>query len=279
MSLFDIGREATEWMYKAYNAAGYHLQAMMERKGGVSLDSFYWIRSTPTIPSLADLIFGYKDKIFAVAIVKTRIIDGHREITPDEDRSIARLEKVCKDNELTACLMPINQDLSLLLNDGWGLMNTGFLTRGEKLMEIEPDRMAEDRDVEMSTWELTDFANIAVKKEISAHEGWEVITSQELEGVDPQILFKDQDGNICYVVVRYNVYPQPISSLPGNMIDIHRKVAGRFGEATKGYFATISVKSPEADGKLYRRGGILVTAVEMKELKISSVRPDDGKHA
>ena len=107
MSIFRLERNIDEWTYRAYNAAGMKLSESMAINGGIGTESFYWIKCEPSFPSFADFIFGYHEKVFAVALIRTRIVDGHREIDPDY-KGLEYLESVSRKNNFIPCMMPVN---------------------------------------------------------------------------------------------------------------------------------------------------------------------------
>ena len=270
MSIFSIERNINEWTYKAYNESGRKLSELMTINGGIGTDSFYWIKCEPNFPSFADFIFGYREKVFAVAVIRTRITSGHREIDSDL-RGIAFLEEMSAKNDFIPCLMPINQDLTFLL-PGWGLMNPGFVTKGENLTLIHPEDMGDDEEnAEISPWELRNLASMTVRDEIRK-------TTPNIRGimtvdapVSPELIYYDENGDLNYVIIRYVVLPSTKVEM-NDAAGIHQKMTELLKKHAHGHFTIVGFKSPESDGKLYRLKGIQIALNRIVPIRDEDIR-------
>ena len=257
MSIFRLERNIDEWTYRAYNAAGMKLSEMMAINGGIGTDSFYWIKCEPSFPTFADFIFGYHEKVFAVALIRTRIVSGHREIDSDY-KGIGLLEEMSRKNNFIPCIMPINQDLTFLL-PGWGLMNPGFVTKGENLEMIRPEDMGDDEErAEISDWELRNLAAITIKEELKE-------SNADIKGVmtldtasSPEVIYYDGNGDLNYVIVKYVILPSTEVVLDDDVMRIQKKMSAMKSSNAHGHFTIVGFKSSEPDGKLYRRKGISI---------------------
>lgn len=257
MSIFRLERNIDEWTYRAYNAAGMRLSELMAINGGIGTDSFYWIKCEPSFPTFADFIFGYHEKVFAVAIIRVRIVNGHREIDSDY-KGLELLEEVSRRNNFIPCIMPINQDLTFLL-PGWGLMNPGFVTKGENLEMLRPEELGDDDErAEISEWELRNLASITIKEELKE-------SNADIRGImtldtasSPEVIYYDGNGELNYVIVKYVVLPSTEVVLDDDVERIRRKMDAMKSRKAHGHFTIVGFKSSEPDGKLYRRKGISI---------------------
>lgn len=256
MSIFRLERNIDQWTYRAYDRAGMQLSRMMAANGGIGTDSFYWIKCEPSFPTFADFIFGYHEKVFAVALIRTRIINGHREIDYD-DKGVSYLEEVSRSNDFIPCIMPINQDLTFLLPE-WGLMNPGFVTKGENLEIIRPEVMGDDDEKALiSDWELRNLASMTVRDEIRNNDP-DIKGAMILDTpTSPEIIYYDGKGELNYVIVKHVVLPSTEVVL-GDVVKIQKKMTEMSQKHAHGHFTIVGFKSSEPDGKLYRRKGISI---------------------
>jgi hypothetical protein len=133
---------------------------------------------------------------------------------------------------------------------GWGLQDA----RSKKL--IDPPAQINDQKIEMTDWELQDFAVQVVREQLEK-EGHELMSWQANPGVDPSVWFVGNDGPE-WVIVRTARYPQKDVELPGNW----RTVADSCARMSKrGNFASVSVACMQtiSEGRRLYRGYPLVT--------------------
>lgn len=135
---------------------------------------------------------------------------------------------------------------------GWGLQDA------KTQKPINPPAEISDQKIEMTDWELQDFAVQIARQQIEK-EGYELMSWQSNPGVDPSIWFVGNDGPE-WVIVKTARYPQKDAELPANW----RTVAENCSRMSKrGNFASVSVacmQTMSEDGKLYRGYGRTVAS-------------------
>jgi hypothetical protein len=119
---------------------------------------------------------------------------------------------------------------------GWGLQDA------KTKKPINPPAEISDQKIEMTDWELQDFAVQIVCQKIEK-EGYELMSWQFNPGVDPSLWFVGNDGPE-WVIVKTARYPQKDADLPANW----RTVAENCSRMSKrGNFASVSVVSDDID--------------------------------
>lgn len=215
-----------------YKCAGHHLQSHLLACGSRGEGSWGWIKANLNSPSLEHFSFRVGNQLFFV-----RVIDVDEKIAipgnPDGYKIIA---KRCNGH---ACLMPMrNVSPSLgskivewkTEGQGWGLVNPDT---GEP---IDPLALVSDEKIEMTDWEVHDFAVQVVRDYVTEKLGHELMSSQGDPHVDPSIWFVGDDGPE-WVVVRFARYPQEEASRPDNLTNI---IAGCSKLGKKGHFASVT---------------------------------------
>jgi len=231
--------EVTPEFARCWQAAGMHI----ERAAGGQLNA--WLRAHLNPPFLEHLSFRLGNQLFFV-----RVEDEEGQIEgPGSLQGLLSVADGCKGH---ACLMPMQKrggEWEAAL-PGWGLQDA----RSKKL--IDPPAHINDQKIEMTDWELQDFAVQVVREQIEK-EGHELMSWQANPGVDPSVWFVGNDGPE-WVIVRTARYPQKDAELPGNW----RTVAESCSRMSKrGNFASVSVACMQTiseGGGLYR-GYPLVT--------------------
>lgn len=131
---------------------------------------------------------------------------------------------------------------------GWGLVHA------ESGATVTPPALVTDALVEMSRWELHDFA-IQVVSQYLEKKGKRVFSKQSSTEIDPSIWFEDESGP-CFVVVRAATYPQQEAEKPSNIGSIKASCARI---SRNGYFASVSVvNAGDVDLPPYRGHGMYV---------------------
>jgi hypothetical protein len=92
---------------------------------------------------------------------------------------------------------------------GWGLVDA----RTGK--EVVPPELISDEPIEMSDWELLDFAVQVVRQKLE-EEGRKIMSWQSNPSVDPSIWFVGEQGPE-WVVVRAARYPSKSAPVPSNI--------------------------------------------------------------
>jgi hypothetical protein len=206
--------EPSEIFLKARHIAGVQLQDQFsvfnKEKVKSSYDGFKWIKTELTYPSFDNLTFAYKNSIFSVVI---ELIDNTGTSFNQQQKD--RLLKACEENNLIPCLFKVNlkaQSNNLLSQFGGNLNKDGYqlnaVEQGWNLFDtisnnkINPLLVAKEELTKMSKWELSNFAIQIVRNDIKK-EGNEVLSFCDLPEVNPQIWFKDKNGNINWVIVKH----------------------------------------------------------------------------
>lgn len=113
---------------------------------------------------------------------------------------------------------------------GWGFKHA--LTD----LPINPTDLVSNEDVEMSNWELHDFAIKTVCSHLEK-EGHTIYSSQSSLHIAPSIWFQDKH-QLNWVIVRAVRYPNKTAPRPTNLDDMKKHYA-KVSES--GYFASVSV--------------------------------------
>lgn len=210
--------EPTQDFARCWQAAGLHIQT----QGQNAINS--WLRAHLAPPILEHLSFRLGNQLFFV-----RIEDQDAELrVPGSLEGLFAIAEGC--NGYT-CLMPmrrVGQEWRAVL-PGWGLKDarSGHL--------LDPVALVSDELIEMTDWELQDFAVQVVRQSLEA-EGRQIMSWQNNPGVDPSLWFVGGQGPE-WVVVRAVKYPEANASLPDNL--------GRVAESCarlsrKGNFASVA---------------------------------------
>jgi hypothetical protein len=180
---------------RALQIAGETLQEQFNSEGGKFADDldYRWLKPDQTWPSFEHFIFGFRNQIFAVLVATTA--DGQISLS---NKEIDRCLEPCASNNLVPCLFLVDELTMRPCRDGWNLVH--LLTR----KPINPENIATEEQVEMSEWELRNYSIQVVKNHIK-NQGMNVVSSQDILQIDPQIWFVDKDGARAWVIVRH--YP------------------------------------------------------------------------
>jgi hypothetical protein len=255
--MYDIDRpEPSQFFVDTRKLVGNWLQQRMDQTKGT-----HWIKGYLTYPAFEHLSFSYKNQIFCVVV---DIIDENtkKSYLPEKTRNL--LIKECEKNNLIPCLYkvlvdnPKNPAYNTLkqYSDGWNL----FDARSDEL--IIPERLGTDDLVEMSEWELNDFAIQVVRDYITDNLKLKILSYQNIVGVDPQLWFMDDSQEKYYAIVRYTMYPNKDAKIPDNITSIQNKSKGY-----NGFFASVAFCSKgENPSILYRGQGTFVSFEGLKKL-------------
>lgn len=189
-----------------------------------------WIKTNWTYPSFEHFTFGYKNQVYPVFV---ELIENGRSLM--EDNEIGRFLDAADKYNLVPCTFKV--DIShgyRAISGGWNLWDL----RTEEL--FDPIALADDENVKMSEWELLDFS-IQIVRNYLEKNGMELMSYCNLPEINPQLWFKDKQGNVCWMVVRH------ISDLSDE--DYHRWVGLEKTAPVlthyDGYFAGVSFVSAE----------------------------------
>lgn len=206
--------EPTEIFLKARQIAGIQLQDQFKifNNGKVdsSYDGFKWVKTELTYPSFDNLSFSYKSSVYSVVV---ELIDDTGSSFSLKQRE--RLLDACAENNLIPCLFKIKlQEKSKKLFDFMSSTNVQAeyelipveqdwnLFNARSNQKINPLTLSSGEPAKMSKWELSNFAIQIVRTDIEK-DGNEVLSFCDLPEVNPQIWFKDKQGNVGWVVVKH----------------------------------------------------------------------------
>lgn len=218
--MYDIAMdEPTEEWVGCWAAAGNHL----EIRGGSKIS---WLKCDLRPPFLEHLSFRMGNQLFFV-----RIEDADRRVpAPGVEQGLRAIALECRGH---ACRLPMRLRAGSWApaEPGWGLVDAAT----QRL--IDPVALITDEKLEMTDWEVHDFAIQIVKQYEIDKEGRTLMSSNPNPRVDPSIWFADEEGP-AWIVVRAARCPAPYPSPPDNLKEIARSCARG---SHRGYFAPMIV--------------------------------------
>lgn len=192
--------KVSEAFAHCWQAAGLHLQ---EQGQG----SLKWLRAHLNPPFLEHLSFRIGNQLFFV-----RIEDTHEQVVgPASLEGLLAIADGCQGH---ACVMPMMKqaDEWRCAVSGWGLLDA----RTEKI--INPVALVTNEKIEMTDWELQDFAVQVVRDDLEK-SGKKLMSWQGNPAVDPSIWFIGDNGPE-WVVVRAARWPERDIAIPSNIRQI-----------------------------------------------------------
>jgi len=215
--------EVSDAFAVCWQAAGRHLQAQMQGAGN-------WIKAKLDPPFLEHLSFRLGNQLFFVRIED---VEGRLRV-PGSRSGLLSVAEGCAGH---SCLMPMRFRAGVWMPDitGWGLLNA--CTLGER---IDPFTLVTDERIEMTEWELQDFA-VQIVREHIAKNGQKLISWQGNPSVHPSIWFAGSGGRE-WVIVRAARYPILAALPPSDWPYILEQFASA---GTTGHFASVSVANAE----------------------------------
>ena len=220
---------------KCWQAAGNHLNKQVQ--GGIQS----WLRAHPYPPVLEHLSFRLGNQVFFIRVeAEEEQVDG-----PGSVRGLISIADGCEGH---ACVLPMKRKFFggdwVAKHAGWGLVDA---RTGDS---VDPVMLITDQQIEMTDWELQDFAVQIVRQQLEK-SGCELMSWQSNPAVDPSIWFVGNDGPE-WVIVRFVRYPDNQASVPKNW----RSVAENCSKLSKRCnFASVAFACMEtisAGGELYR---------------------------
>jgi hypothetical protein len=210
---------------ECWKAAGIHISNQVQ--GGLQS----WLKATPFPPFLEHLSFRLGNQNFYI-----RVTDVSGEL--EGPGSEIGLFAIADGSQGHACIMPMRKKLFggwVTDRPGWGLIDarTG--------RTVNPIELVSDERIEMSDWELQDFAVQVVRTQIEK-EGFKLMSWQGNPNVDPALWFIGESKRPEWVVVRAVRYPVKEAVRPPNWEDIAEGCAPT-GEI--GHFASVAVASAD----------------------------------
>lgn len=189
-----------------------------------------WLKADALPPFLEHLSFRLGNRLF---FVRVEDVEG-RVSGPGNRRGV---EGAAEGAGGIACLMPMRRTAGEWepLAPGWGLVDA------DTGRTLDPAALVTDEKIEMTDWELHDFAVQVVRDHVGRQLGHRLTSWTGDPRVEPSIWFAGQTGPE-WVVVRAVRYPAARARRPANMSTIASRCAG-LGEA--GHFASVAVASGE----------------------------------
>ncbi len=218
----------------AWSAAGEHIQT--QSGGGLN-----WLRADLNPPMAEHLSFRMGNQIFFIFVDAAEF---------SLSQCLPLFLRVAKIAGAIPCFMRMRKRISTWEadNPGWGLIHA------ESGEVVTPPALVSDALVEMTAWELHDFAIQTVSGYLE-QQGKRVFSKQSSLEIDPSIWFEDEDGP-SFVVVREARYPEQEAPHPANVAAIKGSCARM---SKSGYFASVAVaNSDDLDLPLYRGYGMYV---------------------
>lgn len=179
--------EASDEFAKCWQAAGQHLS----NRGDGRVN---WLKADLIPPFLEHLSFRLGNQLFYVRLVD---VDGRLQ-TPGNHSGLQAVADGCRG---FACLMPMKWEEGQWtpVEPDWGLVDL------RSRAPIDPVIHVSDEPVEMTSWELLDFAVQVVRNHITDKLGGDILSSQSNPDVHPSIWFVGEDGPE-WVVVQMATY-------------------------------------------------------------------------
>jgi len=219
-------QEMSPEFLECWQAAGLHLDKQVQ--GGINT----WLRAHPYPPVLEHLSFRLGNQLF---FIRVEDVDGKVE-GPGSMGGLFSVSEGCGGH---ACLMPMKR--KFFGRDwtadvpGWGLLDARSRT------PISPFELVTDEKVEMTRWELHDFAVQVVRGQLEK-DGYHLMSWQGNPDVDPSIWFVGDSKKPEWVVVRAVRYPEKEAARPANWGAIAARCA-QTGDI--GHFASVAFASAD----------------------------------
>ncbi len=216
--------EVTDEFAACWQAAGRHLQSQTH-DGQLS-----WLKANLNPPFLEHLSFRMGNQLFYV-----RIDDVEGDVQgPGNPNGFRTIANGCNGH---ACRLPMRLNGAVWepTEPGWSLIDD----TSDKL--INPIDLVSDEKLEMTDWEVHDFAVQVVRDYITDKLGHQLMSSQGNPSVDPSIWFVGENGPE-WVVVRSDRFPTKDAKRPENLPDIAANCAKL---SNVGHFASVTFANSE----------------------------------
>ena len=223
--MFEIEmHEVSDEFASCWETALVHLDHQVQ--GG----SLSWIKANLDPPFLEHASFRVGNQLFFIHIVD---VDG-RVHGPGNLMGFRLIAKKCNGHAL---LMPMEHTESgwIPTSPNWGL------TDPDSDVSINPLDLVTAENIEMTDWELLDFAVQVVRDYMREQPEFENISTLSNPGVNPSI-WCDGPSGLEWVVVRADRYPSTEARMPDNISDISEQCQGK---GNVGYFASVVFANSE----------------------------------
>jgi len=215
--------EVSDEFARCWQAAGQHIQTQAQGP----LQS--WLKANLNPPFLEHFSFRLGNQLFFIRIED---VDGWLSV-PGNRNGLLSVAEGCQGHP---CIMPMRYRAGAWVTQGtaWGLVDA----RTGK--EVDPMALISDERIEITDWELQDFA-VQIVRDHLEKIGMKLMSWQGNPAVDPSIWFVGESGPE-WVVVRAVRSPRAKADLPANWQQIVERCA-RLGRA--GHFASVSVANAD----------------------------------
>jgi hypothetical protein len=220
-----VGKPQSPEFAKCWIAAGRHLSKFGKEMGIV------WLKADLHPPLMEHLSFRLGNQIFFV-----RLEDVEQEL--GVPGTVMGLLATAKEWNGHACIMPMRRqdDAWAPHFEDWGLLDARTLEPKVPPAEITGEL------IEMTDWELYDFAVQVVRSYIKDTLGREVTGWANNPHLDPAIWFRGEKG-LEWVVVRAVRYPEKNAPRPHNLTLIAAACAKELNPI--GHFASVAVAAAD----------------------------------
>ena len=216
--------QATEEFIECWQAAGSWLQRQAQGQ------DLAWMRANLDLPLMEHLSFRLGNQLFFI-----RVTDADDLIeSPGTQEDLMKIAAACNGH---ACLMPMRFNFGTWMpaNKGWGLISA------KDGSAINPPDLVTDEKIELSDWELHDFAVQAARMHLTK-EGEQVLAANSKPELQPSIWLGGEQGS-QWVVVQAVRWPEE-AKIPANIKEIEARYKDK---NTRGNFAYVLFANEKQD--------------------------------
>lgn len=242
----------------AFMAMGQHLERRMNEHPHVG---FRWLKTQPSRPAFADVIFALGNKIFAVIAAAVTMERTHFWNKPHGNISIpAEQQKLlveeCAKYGLVPAVFPLTINDMRPLSTGWNLFALPGMTAFDPIQAAEGAAQAP-----MSEWELSNFRVHTVLEDLE-HRGLSILSFQDIPGIYPNIWFEDKEGVRSWITV-VGVNGIQDKNIPAEVRNMQERIPSQY----TGYVARVGVCSAASMNPTPLRGeGMMVAYKGLERL-------------
>lgn len=192
-------------------------------------NTIFFIKQDLSPPFLEHISFRLGNQIFCI-----HVCDEYGELNvPSEPEATIVASKKSKGIPCKI-VMQKTPDGWVTQTIGWGL--THLITEEP----VNPEDLVTDELIEMTEWELQDFAIQIVRYGLE-QKGYQIRSSVSDPKINPQLWFVDPEGRDHFVVVRWVKYPDTHAVVPHNFGEIIEACAL---ESKSGFFTSVILANP-----------------------------------
>jgi hypothetical protein len=212
--------DCSQEFVSCWTMAGKHIENSAQGK-------LFWLKAHLHPPFLEHLSFRLGNQLFFVRIED---IDTNLK-TPGSLDGLMRVATGCNGYP---CILPMKKRGNnwIPTEDGWGLIHA--VSR----KQIDPVMLISGENIEMTEWELYDFAVQIVRNNLHGHQ---IMSWSSDPEITPSIWFIGEHGPE-WVLVKAVKYPETDAKLPNDIAKLYHKCSKI---ATKGHFAVVGIASSD----------------------------------